>query len=168
VSNKTHFKGVHDKKVAILGLSAVLRVPASQMPPTVLTGVGHVVAGLTTLLDDINEAKKRRAEREDDDEDDEEDDEDGIIGVSRISSRSSGDLFCIQLTCLPQDELADDADHEEEDDEMDNVLARLTALKEGANWDDLFGDEDVSVAFPQNDFAVFQSLRKGFVWGISR
>lgn len=80
IVHKTHLKKVHDKKVSILGLSAVLRVPAAQMPPTVSSGISHVVAALTTLLVDIEEAKKIRAAREQEEEGqgEEEDDDGGV------------------------------------------------------------------------------------------
>jgi hypothetical protein len=72
VQEKTHFKGVHDRKVCILGLSSILRVPAASLPPTVQGGLGHIVAAAVTLLQDIEAARRRKEAEAEDDGDDEE------------------------------------------------------------------------------------------------
>ena len=72
VQEKTHFKGVHDRKVCILGLAAILRVPPASLPSTIQAGLGHIVAAVVTLLQDIEVARRRKeAEAEGDDEEDE-------------------------------------------------------------------------------------------------
>jgi len=118
---KTHFKGQHDKKVCILGLSSILRVPVAQLPPAVQAGLPFILAALVELLQDMENDRKKADEEEDDDDDDDEDgEENAVLDVN-------------------DDE---DEDHVEEQD-MDDVLYKLSQLRDGdGTWDDLFGDEE--------------------------
>jgi len=118
LGNKTHFRSLHDKKVCILGLSSILRVPATSLPPTLQSGMSFIVQSIMELLQDIETEKKRKEETGGDDEDDDDDEEEGIIDVD------------------------DDCDEELVKEDMDDLLAKLSQFKDGDGWDDLFGDEE--------------------------
>ena len=56
-----HFKRVHDKKICILGLVALLRVPAEGMPAEVQAGLPQVFQGVVHLLVKLKEQLVRTA-----------------------------------------------------------------------------------------------------------
>jgi len=74
---KTHFRGLHDQKIAILGLTSILKVPMAQLPPTVTQGLPTVVSALVTLQTDLAVNRKRREEEAAEEEEDEDEDEEG-------------------------------------------------------------------------------------------
>lgn len=121
LGNKTHFRSLHDKKVCILGLSSILRVPATSLPPTLQSGMSFIVQSIMELLQDIETEKKRKEETGGDDEDDDDDEEEGIIDV---------------------DDDCDEIDQELVKEDMDDLLAKLSQFKDGDGWDDLFGDDE--------------------------
>lgn len=45
-----HFRRMHDKKVAVLGLTSILLLPDDQLPPEVAGGLPQLVAGIIRLL----------------------------------------------------------------------------------------------------------------------
>ncbi|GLC37117.1 hypothetical protein PLESTB_000981600 [Pleodorina starrii] len=76
-----HFRRMHDKKVCVLGLVAMLAVPEEAMPAEIKAGLPQVQAGIMRLLlalkDQQAEAEEAAQRGDDDDEDDDEEDEDG-------------------------------------------------------------------------------------------
>ncbi|KAJ3159832.1 hypothetical protein HDU86_001484 [Geranomyces michiganensis] len=84
--NLGDFKRVHDKKLCVVALSAVLELPLAQLPPTLQgPGWGQILQALLTVFDTYpaalaaREAEEDRIQNEDDDDvesdDDDEDDE---------------------------------------------------------------------------------------------
>jgi len=123
-SVKTHFKGTHDMKVCILGLSSILRVPFASLPPSVAAGLPQIISALLALESEFDVANKQREanEAEDDDDDGDDDDEDGILDV---------------------DDDLDEGDNDDDREDIDSVLMKLSQLREGGGtWDDLFADEE--------------------------
>eukprot|EP00287_Rhodomonas_sp_CCMP768_P023194 CAMPEP_0202824432 /NCGR_PEP_ID=MMETSP1389-20130828/12351_1 /ASSEMBLY_ACC=CAM_ASM_000865 /TAXON_ID=302021 /ORGANISM="Rhodomonas sp., Strain CCMP768" /LENGTH=301 /DNA_ID=CAMNT_0049497529 /DNA_START=15 /DNA_END=920 /DNA_ORIENTATION=+ len=114
---KTHFKAVHDKKVCILGLSSLLRVPIASLPPAIQAGMNVIVQSIMELLQDIEMEKTRKDDDKHDDEDDD-DDEGGILDVD------------------------DDCDEDLNKEDMDDILAKLSQFRDGSGWDDLFDEDD--------------------------
>ncbi|CAN6829095.1 unnamed protein product [Brassica oleracea] len=117
-----NFKGEHDKKVCILGLTSILSLPAGQLPGEVLP---HVFRALLELLvgykDQLAEAAK--AEEEEDEEDGDDDNMDDFE--------------------------TDDEDDEENPDETDeSKLRKLAAqakdFRSYSDDDDEFSEDDYS------------------------
>ncbi|EKX49114.1 hypothetical protein GUITHDRAFT_56057, partial [Guillardia theta CCMP2712] len=46
---RSHFKGLHDQKVCILGLTSILKVPVPNMPPSVSGGLSHILRAILEL-----------------------------------------------------------------------------------------------------------------------
>ena len=59
---KTHFRGLHDQKIAILGLTSILKVPAAQLPPVVAQGLPTVVSALVTLEKELERNRRKKEE----------------------------------------------------------------------------------------------------------
>ena len=59
---KTHFRGLHDQKIAILGLTSILKVPAAQLPPVVAQGMPTVVSALVTLEKELERNRRKKEE----------------------------------------------------------------------------------------------------------
>ncbi|CAA7016727.1 unnamed protein product [Microthlaspi erraticum] len=71
-----NFKGEHDKKVCILGLTSLLNLPADLLPGDVLPPVFRAILELLVAYkDQLAESAKAEEEEEDDDEDDDNMDE---------------------------------------------------------------------------------------------
>jgi len=82
-SNMDNFRRVHDKKLSIAAISALLTLGADQVPTSVQTGWPRLLTGVTQLFRTLPAAMKLREEavrandgaEDDDDEYDDEDDE---------------------------------------------------------------------------------------------
>ncbi|KAG1660790.1 hypothetical protein FOA52_011331 [Chlamydomonas sp. UWO 241] len=82
-----HFRRMHDKKVCVLGLVAVLATPDASLPMEIKAGLPQIMAGLLRLLGALKDQKEemdKYAEDGDEDEaawgdDDGDDDEDGEV-----------------------------------------------------------------------------------------
>ncbi|CAN8254239.1 unnamed protein product [Cochlearia groenlandica] len=122
---RANFKGEHDKKVCILGLTSLLSLPAGQLPGEVLP---HIFKALLELLaaykDQLAEAAKEEEEEDDDDDDD-----DGM-----------DDEF-------QTDDEDDDGDDQNPDETDVSTLRKLAAqAKDFRSYsdDDDFSDDDYS------------------------
>jgi hypothetical protein len=80
---KTHFRGLHDQKIVILGLSSILKLPVAQLPPAVAQGLPTLITALVTLEEELakNRARKEAEDAEEKEEEAEEDDE-GVLDVA--------------------------------------------------------------------------------------
>lgn len=67
---KTHFRGLHDQKIAILGLTSILKVPMAQLPPVVAQGLPNVVSALVVLEKELEENRKKKDEAAAEEEED--------------------------------------------------------------------------------------------------
>lgn len=134
VPTKTHFRGLHDQKIVILGLTSLLKVPVAQLPPSVSQGLPTVVSALVTLQTDLAVNRKRRDEEEDEDEeeDDTNDNEEGVLDV------------------------ADDEDEDDDGEEdLDAVLRKIAALKDSGDGmyggDSMDGEDEDEYISPVDD-----------------
>ncbi|KAF9190108.1 hypothetical protein BGZ50_000457 [Haplosporangium sp. Z 11] len=82
-SNLSKFSRVHDKKLSIFALCAILRVPVEQLPPALQNGWPQVLNGILSNFEGLPIAQANRKEMEkhyniasDDDDDDDDDDSD--------------------------------------------------------------------------------------------
>ena len=103
---KTHFRGLHDQKIAILGLASIFKVPVAQMPTTVSQGMPTIISALVTLEDELAKNRKRKEEEEEEEEEEDDDEEEGVLDVA--------------------DEEDEDGEGEED---IDAVLRKLAMLK---------------------------------------
>ncbi|GAX74708.1 hypothetical protein CEUSTIGMA_g2156.t1 [Chlamydomonas eustigma] len=124
-----HFKLMHDKKVCVLGLVAILTSPDEALPAEVRAGMSQLMAGVMKLLVALKtqqeEVAKLAEEGEEDEEEDEEDwdadalddedeDEDGEGGDE------DGDAYLKRLERIAAKQGEGDEDEEEEDDDDDD------------------------------------------------
>ena len=67
---KTHFRGLQDQKIAILGLTSILKVPMAQLPPVVAHCLPNVVSALVALEKELerNRQKKEAAAAEEEED----------------------------------------------------------------------------------------------------
>ena len=114
--SKTHFRGLHDQKIAILGLTSLLKVPVSQLPASVGQGFSTVIEALVSLQVELRQNRQKKEEQDAAEGEEADDDEDeGVIDV------------------------ADDEDEEDDaDDDLDAVLRKIAALKDEGG---LFGGD---------------------------
>lgn len=77
-----HFKGQQDKKVAVLGLLALLGLPDSTLPPEISAGLPQLLSGLIRLLVDLKTQQENAAAAEEEEEEEPED-----VGVSCMGVR---------------------------------------------------------------------------------
>ncbi|CAN8280002.1 unnamed protein product [Cochlearia groenlandica] len=119
-SIRANFKGEHDKKVCILGLTSLLSLPSGQLPGEVLPPIFRTLLELLVAYKDQLAEAAKAEEEEDDDEDDDNMDE-------------------FQT---------DDEDDDESPEETDgNTLRKLAAQAKdfcSYNEDDEFADDDYS------------------------
>ena len=101
-ADAAEFKRVHDKKVVILGLSALIATSHMQLPEVLATGMGQILALVLRLVNQCHEQKEKEAaeaaeeeeeeesEDEEEEEEDSDDDEAGGFGGAAESDEEEG------------------------------------------------------------------------------
>ncbi|KAF9202388.1 hypothetical protein BGZ49_007438 [Haplosporangium sp. Z 27] len=117
-SNLDKFSRVHDKKLSIFALCAILNVPVNQLPSTLQSGWPQVLNGILKNFEGLPIAQARRKEMEREynivsDDEDEEDDDDYVGG---------------------DDEEEEDDDEDEEDEEEEWVDDEEDVYDEGHDY----------------------------------
>ncbi|KAF8098130.1 hypothetical protein N665_0273s0030 [Sinapis alba] len=153
-----NFKGEHDKKVCILGLTSILSLPAGQLPGEVLPPVFRALLELLVAYkDQLAEAAKAEEEDDEDGDDDnmddfetdEEDDEENPDETDDSTLRKLAAQAKDFRSYSDDDEFSDDdySDDEELDSPIDEVDPFILFM-------------DAVTAMQASDSLRFQSLRQ--------
>jgi hypothetical protein len=124
--NMKHFNGKREKKVIILGLSAVIGIPAPQLPPGIGETLGQVTAAIVQLLIALKQQEDNKA------------------GKIEIRSEDGGsDSGSDGLTRFRRGGASgNESDDEEEDDDVDLDEAKIQRMIEASARRAGHGDAD--------------------------
>eukprot|EP00727_Mastigamoeba_balamuthi_P001433 m51a1_g11287 hypothetical protein (1932) ;mRNA; r:32164-40083 len=168
-SLKESFARVYDKKIAVLGLSAMLRLPMGTLPAVVRSALPQIVKQILKHLREIQrqekvEEKERKLmeEQEGDDDDDDEDDFDEEIDDEEVELGDDEDAAIDQAVDIEEEddewadanELGDDQDQADGKITFDGLVDKCATFRQNAPGDDVgFAelDEDEEVDTPVND-----------------
>ncbi|KAG0364031.1 hypothetical protein BGZ54_007909, partial [Gamsiella multidivaricata] len=153
-ANLDKFSRVHDKKLSIFALCAIINVPVEQLPatlqsawPQVLNGIIRNFEGLPTAL-----AKRKEMEKmyniisDDEDEDDEDDDDEDEEGQTALEKALASDEEGIE-----EDWVDDEEDVYDEGHEYLEYLAQQAAKKSAAKEDGEEEDDDAEEDEDEDD-----------------
>ncbi|KAI8603528.1 armadillo-type protein [Dissophora ornata] len=121
-SNLDKFSRVHDKKLSIFALCAILQVPVDQLPSTLQSGWPLVLNGLLRNFEGLPDAQAKRKEMEkmynigsddsDDDSDDDDSDDDDEEGQSALEAALAADEDDVEEEWVDDEEDVYDEGHE--------------------------------------------------------
>jgi hypothetical protein len=119
-----HFRRMHDKKVCVLGLVAVLAAPDASLPLEIKAGLPQIMSGLLRLLGALKEQKEEMDKyAEDGDEDDAawgDDDGDDDGDEEAEGDEAAEDAYMKRLSKMAAKVSGQDEDDDEDDDESDD------------------------------------------------
>ncbi|KAG0306184.1 hypothetical protein BGZ98_002842 [Dissophora globulifera] len=148
--NLDKFSRVHDKKLSIFALCALLQVPVEQLPPTLQSGWPQVLNGLLRNFEGLPVAQAKRKEMEkmynigsDDDDDEDDDYEDNADDDEEVTSDEDEEV--------EEEWVDDDEDVYDEGHEYLEFLAQQAAKKRGAGTDNDYEDNDNDDGDDDND-----------------
>jgi hypothetical protein len=109
-----HFKRETDKKINIIGLSTILQLPPSQLPPELSAGLNQIIQGACKLLNDLKELRDtKEADLEDEGDSSDEDD----VYEEELEEEEDEDEGIVQLKASKmRDQLFEQEDEEDESD----------------------------------------------------
>lgn len=166
----THcFQGLHDRKVAVLGLITLMTLPPNQRPQSVSALANQILPSALLLFDGLkvayqakaaaeNETSDEEAEETDDDDDissdpeDLEDDQDHIPGslaplnslVNKINNNSPFSVVSATMEDEDDEDYSDDDDEDDDEYEQTVLESYLTPLD----------DEDT----PVDEYVIFKQV----------
>eukprot|EP00960_Hanusia_phi_P059832 764300-Hanusia_phi.AAC.5 len=156
-AHRSHFKGLHDQKVCILGLTSILKVPLANLPPSVSSGLSHILKAILELQEvsaaaaaavlDLATNKKLKEENANHQGGDDDDEDDVRVKRRRRRRRRRRKRRRRKYNGTRQEDGVLDVDDEEDEfkegADMDSVLMKLYNFREGGcAWEDLFPDDD--------------------------
>lgn len=158
-----HFKREHDKKVCVLGLTALLSLPPASLPAEVQSGLDQIVKALLKLLTALKTQKEVNEKEEEEDDNgegiDDEGWEDGSDGEEGGEDAEDGDAESSKFKMLAQRaaQLMDDDDDDDDDfTDEEEFMTPIDAVDPFIFFTDAINS--ISVADPQR----FQVLTSTF------
>jgi hypothetical protein len=158
--NIKNFARTHDKKVAILGLSALLTVPPASLPNIIQAGMRTILQTLVPLMHSLDQQIKEEMERnesseEEDDEEDEEladhDQEDDGESLQQLAQQAQQYYSDLKDT----DENDEDDNNNDEDDELEEEEDFTSPID---NVDEVIQFTEYMKALASNDEKYYQGL----------
>ncbi|KAL1924145.1 uncharacterized protein VTP21DRAFT_7180 [Calcarisporiella thermophila] len=146
-ANFDKFARVHDKKLSIVAICAILETPTEHIPPTLQAAWPQILGGILTMFQSLPQAVEKRKRMEElfgDGVDDFENDDEGVDGIDDYEDRDSGDedgdvhdADQEYLEFLAQEEAKksigdsqNEGDDEEEEEDLDEELMFESPLDE--------------------------------------
>jgi len=138
---------MHDKKLAILALTALFSVPSSTLPPVVKAGASHILSTIIQLCGELEKQKEEfyAKEKKEEEEEDEDIDEDNVSDDDFELNEDDDDKFKDEPDLVERAKAAAQYYEDEQDDSDDDT----------EDDSEIDSDGDTSYAIDEIDELIF-------------